>query len=67
VRFEELAIKELVKTGFETIDRLDETLKQLHDKGIYIADRDIENVKRILKAAVLGGLAISFFMEVKDK
>jgi len=65
VRFGELMVKELVKTGFEVIDHLDETLKQLHGKGIYVADRDVENVKRVLKAAVIGGLAISLFMEVK--
>jgi hypothetical protein len=48
-----------VKQGFKAIDDAAESWKQLHGKGIYITERDIENVKKILKNALLGGLIIT--------
>jgi hypothetical protein len=49
-------IKKGIERAFKTIDEwAEEYLKQKHE-GIYVTERDVENVKRMLKSAVLGGL-----------
>ena len=49
-------IKKRIERAFKTIDEWgEEYLKQKHE-GIYVTERDVENVKRMLKGAVLGGL-----------
>jgi len=51
-------IKKGIERAFKTIDEwAEEYLKQKHE-GIYVTERDVENVKRMLKGAVLGGLML---------
>jgi hypothetical protein len=52
--------KEKLKQGFKAIDVSAENLKSLHGKGIYITEKDIENVKNTLKNALFGALIICF-------
>jgi len=56
-----------VKQGFKAIDDAAESWKQLHGKGIYITERDIENVKNTLKNALLGGLIMTCLIYHQEK
>jgi len=60
-------IKKGIERAFKTIDECaEEYLKQQHE-GIYVDERDVENVKRMLKSAVLGGLILSMRSDEKSE
>jgi hypothetical protein len=56
-----------LKQGFKAIDDVAKSWKQLHGKGIYITERDIENVKNTLKNALVGALILGAFLEEKKE
>jgi len=60
-------IKKGIERAFKTIDEwAEEYLKQKHE-GIYVDERDVENVKRMLKGAVLGGLIYTALSDEKHE
>jgi hypothetical protein len=50
-----------LKQGFKVIDDSAESLSQLTE-GIYMTERDIENIKKILKNALLGALIFASYL-----
>jgi len=60
-------IKKGIERAFKTIDEwAEEYLKQEH-QGIYVDERDVESVKKMLKSAVLGGLMLSMRRDEKSE